>query len=41
LGAIEDARAEMIPLYKEGLLSRLKDNVPGDFERPVSPVPSI
>lgn len=33
LSAIEDARAEMIPLYKSGLESRLKDNVPGDFDR--------
>jgi hypothetical protein len=39
--AIAEARAEMVPLYKEGLLSRLKENVPGDFERPVALAPTI
>jgi hypothetical protein len=39
--AIAEARAEMIPLYKDGLVSRLQDNAPGDFERPTAMVPAI
>ncbi len=31
--AIANARAEMVPLYKDGLISRLKENLPGNFER--------
>jgi hypothetical protein len=40
-GAIAEARAEMIPLYQEGLVSRLKANVPGDFQRTTVSAPAI
>lgn len=39
--AIAEARTEMIPLYQEGLASRIRANMPGDFERPAASAPAI
>lgn len=39
--AIAESRAEMIPLYQDGLISRIKKNIPGDFEHPAVIAPKI